>query len=81
VGHDTDLLKEALLDVMNDPELEPTVLLPVHDELLGQAPIDEAEYIAQRYGKVMSREFMGVPITATGKVYGKSWGHGYIRKD
>lgn len=76
-----DLLKEALLDVMADPELEPTVLLPVHDELLGQAPIDKAEYIAGRYGEVMSRSFMGVPITASGKVYGKSWGHGYLRRD
>lgn len=76
-----DLLKEALLDVMADSELEPTVLLPVHDELLGQAPIDKAEYIAQRYGEVMSREFMGVPITASGKVYGRSWGHGYLRQD
>lgn len=72
-----DLFKRAMLDVMADPELEPTVLLPVHDELLGQAPIAKAERIAQRYGEVMSREFRGVPITASGKVYGKSWGHGY----
>ena len=76
-----DIMAEALLDVMADPELEPTVLLPVHDELLGQAPIDKAEYIARRYGEVMSREFMGVPITASGKVYGRSWGHGYLRND
>lgn len=75
-----ELMKHALLDVMDDPELEPTVLLPIHDEILGQAPISKAEYIARRYGEVMSREFMGVPITAAGKVYGKSWGHGY-RKD
>lgn len=73
-----DLMKAALLDVMDDPELEPTVLLVVHDEILGQARISEAEYIAERYGKVMSREFMGVPISASGKVYGKSWGHGYM---
>lgn len=76
-----DLMAEALLDVMAVPELEPTVLLIVHDELLGQAPINKAEYIAQRYGEVMSREFMGVPITASGKVYGRSWGHGYLRRD
>jgi len=75
-----DLMKQAMLDVMADPELEPTVLLPIHDELLGQAPIDKAERIAARYGEVMTREFMGVPITASGKVYGRSWGHGY-RKD
>lgn len=73
-----DVLKVALLDVMDDPELEPTVLLPIHDEILGQAPISKAERIAARYGEVMTRDFMGVPLTATGKVYGKSWGHGYV---
>lgn len=72
-----DLMKYSLLDVMDDVELAPTVLLPIHDELLGQARKDEAEYIAKRYGEVMSREFMGVPITASGSVHGKSWGHGY----
>jgi len=76
-----DLMKHALLDVLDDPELEPTVLLPIHDELLGQAPIDKAERIAERYGEVMTREFKGVPITATGKVYGKSWGHGYRKEE
>jgi DNA polymerase-1 len=75
-----DIFKEALRDVMADPELEPTVLLPIHDELLGQAVKSKAERIAARYGEVMSRSFKGVPITATGKVYGMSWGHGY-RKD
>lgn len=75
-----DIMAEALLRVMDDDELEPTVLLPIHDEILGMAPLRKAESIAERYGQVMSTEFMGVPITASGKVYGKSWGHGY-RKD
>lgn len=72
-----DIMAEALLRVMADDELEPTVLLPIHDELLGQAPKAEAGRVARRYGEVMSTEFMGVPITASGKVYGRSWGHGY----
>lgn len=72
-----DIMARALLRVMDDPELEPTVLLPIHDEILGMAPLRKAEYIAQRYGEVMSTTFMGVPLTASGKVYGKSWGHGY----
>lgn len=76
-----DIMKQALLDVMGDKELEPTVLLPIHDEFLGQAPKEEAEYYAKRYAKVMSREFEGVPITASGKVYGKSWGHGYRKNN
>jgi len=71
----------ALLDVMADPELEPTVLLPVHDELLGEAPIRKADYMARRYGEVMTREFREVPLTASGSVYGKSWGHGYMKKE
>lgn len=73
-----DLMKHALLDVMADPELAPTVLLLIHDEILGQARKREAEYVAERYAKVMTREFMRVPITASGKVYGPSWGHGYM---
>ena len=72
-----DVLGEALIRLMDDPELEPTVLLPIHDEVLGQAQVSKAERIAQRYGEVMTTEFMGVPLTATGKVYGKSWGDGY----
>jgi DNA polymerase-1 len=72
-----DIMAAAMLRVMSDEELAPTVLLPIHDELLGQAPKAKAERIAQRYGEIMSTELMGCPITATGKVYGKSWGHGY----
>lgn len=75
-----DIMAHALLRVMADPELEPTVLLLIHDEILGQAFKWQAETIAHRYGEVMSTEFLGVPITASGKVYGMSWGHGY-RKD
>lgn len=75
-----DIMKTQLLAVMADTELEPTVLLPIHDELLGQARKRDAERIAQRYAEVMSTEFLGVPITASGKVYGMSWGHGYRKE-
>lgn len=74
-----DIMKDALLDVMADKELEPTVLLPIHDEILGQAWRHKAQHMATRYGEVMSREFEGVPISASGKVYGRSWGHGYLK--
>lgn len=72
-----DIMASALLRVMADKELNPTVLLPIHDEILGQARKRHAERIAIRYGEVMSTEFMGVPITASGKVLGPSWGDGY----
>jgi DNA polymerase-1 len=72
-----DVFGDALLGIMDDPELEQYALLPIHDELLGQAPEDRAEEIVQRYSEVMSTEFMGVPLTASGKVYGQRWGDGY----
>jgi DNA polymerase I-like protein with 3'-5' exonuclease and polymerase domains len=74
-----DIMCDALMDVMDDDELEPTVLLPIHDELLGMARAKQAERIARRYGEVMTRRYRGVLISASGKVYGKSWGHGYIK--
>lgn len=75
-----DIMAAALLRVMADEELEPTLLLTIHDEFLGQAPKREAEYFAERYGEVMSTTFDGVPLDATGKVYGRSWGHGYRKE-
>lgn len=76
-----DIMGHALLRVMADVEMEPSVLLIVHDELIGQAPVKHAEHYAKRYGELMSTTFMGVPIDASGKVYGRSWGHGYGAED
>lgn len=72
-----DVFGDALLRIMDDPKLERYALLPIHDELLGQAPEDRAEEIVRRYAEVMSTEFMGVPLSASGKVYGQRWGDGY----
>lgn len=72
-----DIMKHGFLRVMRDEELNPAVLLPIHDELLGQARKKDAQYFADRFANVMTTDFQGVPITASGKVYGKSWGHGY----
>lgn len=76
-----DIMKHGFLRVRRHPELRSTILLPVHDELIGQGPKDKAEYLAELYGKVMTTEFRGVPITASGKVYGDSWGDGYKKED
>lgn len=76
-----DIMGEGFLRLMDDTELNPTVLLLVHDEALGQDDIDRAEQTVCRYEEVMTTEFLGVPITASGKVYGKSWGHGYRKQE
>lgn len=75
-----DLMAGGLLRVWEDEELRETMLLIIHDELLGQARKRKAEYIANRYAELMTTEFEGVPITASGKVYGRSWGDGYKEK-
>lgn len=72
-----DIMGHGLLRVFDDVELGPTLLLPIHDELIGQGPKRKALHLATRYGEVMTTEFKGVPITATGKVYGHSWGDAY----
>lgn len=76
-----DIMKRGFLRIMDDEELEPTLLLLIHDEALGQGPKNKAQYLADRYAKIMTTKFLGVPITASGKVYGKSWGHGYRKNN
>lgn len=52
-------------------------LMVIHDEILGEAPIRKAQKVADEYAELMTMTFMDVPITASGKVYGRSWGDGY----
>src|SRR5690606_305400 len=54
-----------------------TTLMVVHDELIGQGPVSRAEEFAAVYGAIMTYQFRDVPMTASGAVYGRSWGCGY----
>lgn len=71
-----DLLAQAIVDVF-DAGLGEFLLLPVHDELIVQAPEREAEEVVREIGRLMNSDFMGVPIVSDPEVYGASWGHGY----
>lgn len=75
-----DLLAQALIDLAQ-AGLDDYLLLPVHDEVVFQAPVDIADEVAHTVGEVMSGTFIDVPISATGEVYGRSWAHGYVFKD
>ena len=71
-----DVLAQALVNMHEEGIGE--FLLPIHDEVLGQAPADEAEDVVRAMKKVMERDdFMGVPLIADGSVIGPSWGHAY----
>jgi len=71
-----DILAAALLR-LDKSDVSEFLLLPIHDEVLAQAPANIAEDVAKRIGEIMTTEFMGVPITASGEVVGRSWGCGY----
>lgn len=71
-----DLLAQAIVDAF-DAGLGDGLLLPVHDELVAQAPEADAEEYVRELGRVMGSTFYGVPIDSDPEVYGLSWGHGY----
>lgn len=71
-----DVLAEALLE-LRDLGLSQYLLIPVHDEVIFQAPADEIEEVARAIGEAMTMDFQGVRLDAEGEVYGPSWGAGY----
>lgn len=80
-----DVLKNAL-EALFEAGLGPHLLMPVHDELIAQAPKSDAAEVAHTLGEIMTQtgtemfadiEGGGLPLDAEGEVYGKSWGHGH----
>ncbi|MFD6638353.1 DNA polymerase [Micromonospora chalcea] len=71
-----DLLAQAIVDVFA-AGLGDHLLLPVHDELVAQAPTADAEEVIREIGRTMESTFYGVRIASDVEVYGPSWGHGY----
>lgn len=71
-----DVIAQAIIRIF-DAGLGDGLLLPVHDELIGQAPIKDAEEYAREIGRHMDLDFFGIPITSEPEVIGASWGHGY----
>ena len=71
-----DLFKGALIQ-LDDEGFGGHLLLPIHDEVIAQAPIDEAEAFVADLAHTMSGSLAQVPITAEGEVLGESWGAKY----
>jgi DNA polymerase-1 len=71
-----DLLAQALVNVW-DAGLVDFVLLPIHDELIVQAPAADMDAVMAAVGACMATTFKGVPIAIDGEVFGTSWGYGY----
>lgn len=71
-----DLLAQAIVDLF-DAGLGDHLLLPVHDELIAQAPEGQAEEVVREIGRIMDGIFYTIPIVSDPEVYGASWGAGY----
>jgi len=71
-----DVFAQSIVDLF-DAGLGDYLLLPVHDEILAQAPENEAPEVAAEIGRIMSGDFYGVPLSATGEITGRSWGSAY----
>jgi DNA polymerase I-like protein with 3'-5' exonuclease and polymerase domains len=71
-----DVMAQAIVDLF-DAGLGDHLLLVIHDEVLADAPAGDAEEVAQEIGRTLSRNFYGVPLTATGEVTGRNWGAAY----
>lgn len=64
-----DLLAQAIIRLF-DAGLGEYLLIPVHDELVGQAPAESAEEIIKEIGSIMETDFMGVRIASSAEVVG-----------
>ena len=72
-----DVMAQAMLDLAK-AGFDYYMLLPIHDEVLAQAPSDSVEDVLREMKKVMEeRPFMGVPLVADGEVVGSNWGESY----
>jgi DNA polymerase-1 len=67
-----DIMAQAIVDLF-DAGLGDHVLLPIHDEILGQAPIAEAEEVAHAIEEAMNTEFFDLPIISEPEVLGPHW--------
>jgi DNA polymerase-1 len=74
-----DVLAQAILEI-DDAGMLDYILLPVHDELILDAPVEDAQEIGDEIGRLMTMNFMGVPLTAGPEIGGPNWGTLYEEK-
>jgi DNA polymerase I len=68
-----DVMAQALVK-LDDAGLSDYLLLPIHDEVLAEAPAADAADIARSISEAMELDFMGIPLTTDTDVATGSWG-------
>jgi DNA polymerase I-like protein with 3'-5' exonuclease and polymerase domains len=74
-----DVMKNAV-EALFKAGLGEHLLMPVHDEIIAQAPHDVSAEVARAIGEAMTSSLDDMPLDADGEVYGPTWGHGYDDK-
>lgn len=74
-----DIFAQGLLEI-HERGLTKHVLLPVHDEIVADAPEREAETVAKEIGEAMTMSLRGIPLGTDPDVGGASWGSLYMKK-
>jgi DNA polymerase-1 len=75
-----DIFKQSLIN-LDEAGLADHLLLPIHDEVIAQAPKAQAAEVAREIEFVMSNDLDGVPLTAEAEVIGFRWGDKYAPKE
>jgi len=72
-----DIFAQALVNI-DEAGLSKYVLLPIHDELLCQAPIDEVDQVMAEMQVIFEKfDFQGVPLVSDGTIIGSKWSNAY----
>ncbi|MBT2412686.1 DNA polymerase I [Streptomyces sp. ISL-12] len=74
-----DIFAQGMLAI-HERGLTPHVLLPIHDEIVADAPEREAKEVAREIGEAMATVIRGIPIDTDPDVGGRSWGSLYMKK-
>ncbi|QTF81977.1 DNA polymerase I [Microbacterium phage BabyYoda] len=70
-----DVLKNAM-EALFSEGLGEYLLMPVHDEMIAQAPTEDAADVAEAIRRAMETSIGDMRLDSDGVVYGFSWGHG-----
>jgi len=79
-GSSANITKKAMLDIFNDKELNDLgfkILLTVHDEVIGEAPKENAKRSAERLCEVMVnsvKDFISVPMSVDAEINERWYG-------
>jgi len=74
-----DVMAQALIDLERQG-LSEFLLLPIHDEVIGQAPIADVAEVAAEVARVMRFDnFLGsgIDLTTDSELFGSTWANGY----